>query len=422
MGSNLGFTELMEKKGREPDDVYDYAYSLRNSVKRLDESNVLSDRDKELIRGFLEHLRAKRVSAGRLAKYAFTLRQLMEQLGVPIESAGRKEIEKLSIWVQEKGYSPHTITDFFFALKYFYKYVRSGNTDRDTPFPDEVRWLKVTQKANERREPEFFSPAEVENLIKSADRLRDKCMLSVAFELGLRPTELLLLNIGDIMFDAKGARLRVRKGKTGERTLRVIPSASILARYIETHPLRNEPAAPLWVNESTNHKNDRLTWIAWNRILKEVAQTAGVNGKRIHHYLLRHGSATEAAKHFTDSELKILYGWTMSSRMPAVYVHLSARDIDPKLEQMYSGKPVEPSKPEFSPVVCVRCGEKNTPGVRYCSKCGTPLDASELAKGALEMQAWMNDYESFKKQMTERLTSQPAQEGQASSAAAPARS
>jgi site-specific recombinase XerD len=422
MGTNLGYSELMEKSPRESDDVYDYAYSLRNSIKRLDESNALSYGDKDLIRGFLDHLRAKRVSAGRLAKYAFTLRQLMEQLGVPIERAGRKDIERLSIWVQENGYSPHTITDFFFALKYFYKYVRSGNTDRDTPFPEEVRWLKVSQKANERKEPEFFNPTEVEKLIKTANRLRDKCMLSVAFELGLRPTELLLLNVGDITFDAKGARLRVRKGKTGERTLRVIPSASILARYLETHPLRHNPSAPLWVNESTNHKNERLTWTAWNRILKEVAEGAGINGKRIHHYLLRHGSATEAAKHFTDSELKILYGWTMSSRMPAVYVHLSARDIDPKLEQMYSGKPVEPIKPEFSPVLCARCGEKNTPGVRYCSKCGTPLDASELAKAALEMQGWMNDYESFKKQTTEKLSLQLAPGAQASSRVGPARS
>jgi hypothetical protein len=59
MGTNLGFTELMEKV-KEADDVYDYGYALRNSLKRLDESEILSDRDKDIIREFLEHLRAKR--------------------------------------------------------------------------------------------------------------------------------------------------------------------------------------------------------------------------------------------------------------------------------------------------------------------------------------------------------------------------
>jgi site-specific recombinase XerD len=128
----------------------------------VDESETLSERDKELIRGFIQHLRAKRVSVGRLAKYAFTVRNLMEHLGVSVEQAGRKDVERLSTWVQGQDYAPHTISDDFLAIKYFYKYVRFGNTDHDTPFPDEMRWLKAQQKPNERREPEFFSPAEVE--------------------------------------------------------------------------------------------------------------------------------------------------------------------------------------------------------------------------------------------------------------------
>jgi site-specific recombinase XerD len=416
MGTNPGFTELMEKR-KEVDDVYDYGYALRNSLKRLDESGILSEGDKDIVREFLEHLRAKRVSTGRLAKYGFTIRRLTEHLGVPIRSATRKDVEKLSIWVQEQGYSPHTIQDSLFAIKYFYKFVRSGNTDHETPFPEEVRWLKVRQKANEKKQPEFFTPNEVESLIKCATRLRDKCMLSVAFERGLRPSELLLLNVGDVTFDGMSARIRVRKSKTGERLLRVIATASLLGRYLESHPLKDNPGAPLWVNESTNHMNQRLTWTAWNRIMKEVAQKAGVNGKRIHHYLLRHGSATEAAKLFTDSELKVLYGWTMGSRMPATYIHLSARDIDPKLEQIYSGKPIEPAKPEFSPSICPRCGEKNSPGIRFCGRCGTPLEAGELAKATLEMQQWLRKYEELMKQMNAKLSSVPSRGDQVTSEA-----
>lgn len=387
--------------GKEDDDIYDYAYSLRNSLRRLYESTTLSARDKEFVLGFLEHLKAKRVSTGRLAKYAFTIRDLMEHLGVPIEEATRRDIEKLSIWVQEQSYSPHTVSDYLFAIKYFYKFVRNGNTDKEVPFPDEVRWLKAQPKANERKEPEFFTPGEVEALIKSADKLRDKCMLSVAFERGARPSELLLLNIGDVTFDTMGARIRVRRGKTGERMLRIISSASILSRYLETHPLRRDPHAPLWVTESTNHLNQRLSWVRWNRIMKQVAEKAGVNGKRIHHYLLRHGSATEAAKHFTDSELKILYGWTMSSRMPAVYIHLSSRDIEPKLEQVYSGKPIQPVKPEFSPVFCPKCKERNTPGLAYCGRCGTPLDERERAKASIEIEEMKTKLDDLLKKVSE---------------------
>jgi hypothetical protein len=80
MGTNPGFTLLAVKDHKEEDDVYDYGYALRNSLKRLDESEILSEGDKEFIREFLEHLRAKRVSTGRLAKYGFTIRRLTEDL------------------------------------------------------------------------------------------------------------------------------------------------------------------------------------------------------------------------------------------------------------------------------------------------------------------------------------------------------
>ncbi len=33
-----------------------------------------------------------------------------------------------------------------------------------------------------------------------------------------------------------------------------------------------------------------------------------------------------------DSELKVVYGWSMSSRMPQTYIHLSTKEVDPKLE------------------------------------------------------------------------------------------
>jgi hypothetical protein len=58
MGTNPRFTELGMKR-REDDNVCDYGYALRNSLKRLDESEILSEGDKKLIQGFLEHLRAE---------------------------------------------------------------------------------------------------------------------------------------------------------------------------------------------------------------------------------------------------------------------------------------------------------------------------------------------------------------------------
>ena len=365
------------------DEIYNYQYSLSNAEKLLNESSAISNQDKQLIRDFVQHLKAHGVSTGRLAKYLFHLKKAMEHLAVQTKDARRENIEGLVVWLQhESGYTPHTISDYTFAIKRFFKFVRYGNIDKETPYPEEVRWLKSAIKPNERREPLFFTSQEIELMIRTATSQRDKAMLAVGFEAGLRATELLTLNVGSVSFDDRGARLHVEKGKTGSRVVRLVSSPKLLSQHLETHPFRNDPDVPLWLTESTNYMNRRLSWVRWNRRLKQIARGAGIK-KRIFNHMLRHGSATRNAKFLTDSELKVMYGWSMSSKMPAVYVHLSGKDLDDKLTALYSGIKIE-QKPEFTPVICPRCSEKASPGMLYCPRCATPLDPRERGRMTIE--------------------------------------
>ena len=94
---------------------------------------------------------------------------------------------------------------------------------------------------------------------------------------------------------------------------------------------------------------------------------------------LRYGKV----EYLPDAEMKVRYGWTMDSGMPAVYMHLSSQDLDPKLTRIYSGKPTERQRPEFSPSACTRSSESNAPGMRFCGRCGMPLDRAELVKSSV---------------------------------------
>ncbi|MDH2899355.1 MAG: tyrosine-type recombinase/integrase [archaeon] len=76
-----------------------------------------------------------------------------------------------------------------------------------------------------------MTPEETEALIKAAKTLRDKAMISVDSDGGFRPGEVLLLNVGDVRLDKNGVRVTVR-GKTGERTVRLIFCAAIIAKRL----------------------------------------------------------------------------------------------------------------------------------------------------------------------------------------------
>jgi integrase/recombinase XerD len=367
------------KPFNDSEDVYDYEYRLQNAISLVTKSEKISQKDKEHISRFLDLLRALRVSKGRLAKYVFHLKTIGENIGLEFEQATRKDIEHFTgNWLYNQSYSAETVADFIMVLKRFYKFLRFGNVDLETPFPEEVRWLKKTIKPNERRQPEFLTPQEVETLIRVAETIRHKAMIAVQFDGGFRPAELLLINIGDVHLDEKGARVRVR-GKTGERTVRLVSAAPLLSQYIETHPFKENPEAPLWLTDATNYKFQRVGWRTWNNVLKRAWIKSGIKKPRMYSRMLRHGSATENARFLSDSELKVKHGWTMSSRMPAVYVQLSGKDLDDKLVSIYSGKAVKPPTPEFTLVICPRCKGSCSPGMVYCSRCGTPLNPEELA-------------------------------------------
>ena len=181
-----------------PDDVHDYPYQLRNAERRLERDPRVRSQDKKLIQAFMRQAKAQEVPLGRQAKYVNTLTTVAHHMWVPFRRAKRKDIEDLMTRLADHEftkrnwdgtesrhhYSAETMADFKIMVKRFMRFVRFGDTDKDTPYPEEVRWLRKTIKASERQEPLYFTDEEVHALIRAADTTRDKALISVAPELG----------------------------------------------------------------------------------------------------------------------------------------------------------------------------------------------------------------------------------------------
>jgi hypothetical protein len=135
-----------------------------------------------------------------------------------------------------------------------------------------------------------------------------------------------------------------------------------------------------------NNKGNPLGDSSLDFIVQQIAKKAGIS-KRVYPHLFRHTRATHLAKHLTEQELKIFFGWTMGSDMPSTYIHLSGKDIEQKILEL-SG--IVPKEKEGAPIIptvyCLKCHEKNSVGDRFCKKCGEELpdektlERVELAK------------------------------------------
>jgi hypothetical protein len=129
--------------------------------------------------------------------------------------------------------------------------------------------------------------------------------------------------------------------------------------------------------------------------VQQIAKKAGIK-KRVYPHLFRHTRATHLAKHLTEQELKIYFGWTMGSDMPSTYVHLSGKDIEQKILQL-SG--IVQKEKEGAPIIptiyCFRCHERNSIGDRFCKRCGEELPSKETIEKIEAVKRIVNEVTMF---------------------------
>jgi len=282
----------------------------------------------ELVDFFLERFDRMRSTASRLA-YAYVALSLARHAGV--ESL--RELDKPSYLAWKRalvrsGVSEFTLRSYVARVKTLMRWANGGQVPPWLAGEKGTIWDLYS--SGEHLRDKILRPDELRVLIEACSHVRDKAILAVLAETGLRIGELLSLRIRDVERLPDGTfRLRVR-GKTGLRTVVAIASAPLLAGWLEEHPLATDPDAPLWT--TIRGRPRPLRPKAFREHLRHLAQRAGLE-KPVHPHMLRHTRMTELARVLTEQELKVVAGWSMSSRMAAVYVHLSGRDAEAALRK-----------------------------------------------------------------------------------------
>ena len=368
-------------------DIHDHEKRLKSVVRRLARS--LSKHNFEILVRFYRHLRTEGLSIPRIKKYLETLGRVAKMLGKHFDEATREDIENVVYRIETSDYSPYTKHDYKVVIKRFYKWLKGG----DKEYPPEVSWIKTTMKMRDELLPEdLLTEEDVMKLVNAVDHPRDKAFIITLYETAARIGEIASLRIRDIQFRERYAVVMIRHSKTGPRRIIVVAAAPYLLTWIQHHPHKDNPDAPLWVNIGTVNKYKPAKYSTLAKILKTAAEKAGFK-RRIHPHIFRHSRATFLAKHLTEAQMCKALGWRQGSRMPSIYVHLSGRDVDDALLGIYGLRRPKDGEPKLKPKVCPRCGALNQIDAMFCSKCGLALDikaAMQMEKAKRRIDAIMN--------------------------------
>lgn len=281
----------------------------------------------DLIKAYENYLtKVKQASTNTICSYIRDIRQYADWLEVDILDASQLNITDYLHHLEEDGRSAATASRTLASLKNFYAYLVSSGFCEKTPVVD----VKVSR--GEKKLPQILTGREIELLLAQpvavdAKGYRDKAMLEVMYATGVRVSELIDLDIGDVNLD-----LGIIKCNTAKKT-RVIPlypaalrALTIYVRDVRESMLAASDESALFVNINGSRMSRQGFW----KILKHYQASAHID-KEITPHTLRHSFAVHLLENGADlGSLQELMGHCDISSTQ-MYTHL----INQKLKSVY---------------------------------------------------------------------------------------
>lgn len=346
----------------------------------------LPERSYRILEEFKKSLLAEGISKLRIVRYIGLIRKIYSLVPRELDQWDEKYIVEVLAKLEETDYKNSTKNEFKKAMKKFIKFYYGKKSDL-------LDYVKQGRKKDSRI-PEVLREEDILKLIEVADNARDKAMIAVCYEAGLRIGELAGLRIRDIEFYSTTGEIRAKikvKGKTGERVIPIVMSVSYLRRWLDEHPFKDDPNAYVFCSLARINYGGMISYQKLYEKFIKLGKKAGLK-IRLHPHVLRHSRATVLANHLTEAQMCEFFGWVQGSDMPRIYVHLSGRDVEKSILRLYGLEAEEQEKEVGAkPRKCPRCGYLNAPTDFYCGRCALILDESKRVELEMEEMRFMKE-------------------------------
>jgi site-specific recombinase XerD len=264
---------------------------------------------------YAENLRALRLQGKRnktIDSYSRTLRRVANFFDRCPDDLSVDELKQYFSAMLEH-YSWSTIKVDLCGLQFFFRHVLNRKMD----------WVNIIQPPRVRTLPDIPTREEVQMLINTVRRLRYRVFFLAVYSMGLRISEGVVLEIGDI--DGKQLRVHIRDGKGGKDRYMPLPVVTLLnlRRFWKTHRhprlLFPSPSCNRFMAQPASKPMDRS---GIQKALRAACTECGIQ-KHLTVHSLRHAYATHLLELGADlRQIKGLLGHSHPNTT-ARYAHIS---------------------------------------------------------------------------------------------------
>ena len=241
----------------------------------------------------------KKASANTLSSYMRDIRKYCDYLEIHTEetivSASEDDVHEYIDYLRASGKSIATVSRNIASLKCLYTHLCIKQIVKVNPA------MKLVPDKGAQKLPQILTSKEVELLLDQpqcidAKGYRDKAMLELLYATGIRVTELIDLNIGDVNLNAGVVRCQSRNR---ERFIPLYPAAvKAVSEYItlvRPQMIATPNEQSLFVNVSGERMSRQGFW----KIIKFYQKKAGIE-KDITPHTLRHSFAAHLLENGAD--------------------------------------------------------------------------------------------------------------------------
>lgn len=193
----------------------------------------------------LKLLKLQGKSKSTIDAYARAVRRIKDHFDCCPDKLSHKQIENYFFDLVE-SHSWSTVKLDRLGLMFFWKHVLK----RDW------QWLNIVKPPQVKSIPDILTPLEISRLICATKKMRYRVFLLTTYSMGLRLTEALSLEVGDI--DAERKLIHIRRGKGHKHRMVPLPDRTL-------HALRI-----LW----SKHRNPRLLFPNTKGSMERIRQAS----------------------------------------------------------------------------------------------------------------------------------------------------
>jgi len=358
-------------------DIHGFDDQFTYQLDKLDEA-AIDERDRDAIMEFIRYQDTQRgLAASTNTNNCSDLRLSAERADTPLVEMDRSDVDALLFeYKHDYEMAAGTLRNYRKALKKFFRY-------HGREWAEDIEIGAVPDR--EVDTDKILTDEEISALREAADHPRNKALLEMLLDTGLRVSALGTLRVQDVELNGRAGTVTLnqeavgRKGASGKRPLTW--SKPYVANWLDVHPRGDDPQAPLFhrftePNNGWDEDDDgALSYYHIQRILKQLAEDGDVSRDKVNPHNFRKTAISEWIRQgFSEQEIKHRACWVKDSRQFETYSQVTDEEMNAQILEQYglAEDETERNAPDIDQ--CPQCQATLRGDTRFCPGCGLALN------------------------------------------------